>query len=42
LKTGSFRIDIADIDTTFVREEDFVAFTLRVDANIVFGIRRMW
>jgi hypothetical protein len=41
LETGSFSIDIANIDTTFVSEKNFVALSLGVDANVVFGVGGM-
>ena len=34
-------IDITDVDTTFVREENVVALSLGVDADVVLGIRRV-
>jgi hypothetical protein len=33
-----FGVDIADIDTTFVCEEDGVAFAGGVDADIILGV----
>ena len=36
-----FSIDIANFDTTFMREEDDIAFTDRVDANVELGVGRM-
>jgi len=32
---------ITDIDTTLVSEEDIIALTGRVDANVEFSVRRM-
>jgi hypothetical protein len=40
-KLHSLGVDISDFDTTFVSEEDPVAFTGRVDADIVFGFLGM-
>jgi len=37
----SFSIDIADVYTTFVREEDRVAFASRVNANVVLRVGRV-
>lgn len=36
-----FCVYIANIDTSFVGEEDGVAFTGRVDTDVVFGVGRM-
>jgi hypothetical protein len=36
-----FSIDIADVHTTFVGEEDRVAFACGVDADVVFGVGRV-
>lgn len=41
LEAESLCIDIANIDTTLVSEEDIVTFTVRVDADVELGIRRM-
>ena len=38
MKTGCFGIDIADIDTTLMGEEDLITLALGVDADIVFGV----
>lgn len=38
IEDESFGIHITDVDTTLVREEDAVTFTLRGDANIIFGV----
>jgi hypothetical protein len=40
-KNESFGIDIADIDTSFMSEEDRITFASRIDADIVFGMWRM-
>jgi hypothetical protein len=37
-----FGVDVADVDTAFVGEEDGVAFALGVDADVVFGVGGMW
>ena len=37
-----FRIDISDINTSFVREENAVALALGVDADVIFGVRGVW
>lgn len=34
-------IDISDLDTTFVREQDPITFTRRVDTDVVLGLLRM-
>ena len=34
-------VDISDLDTTFVREQDPVTFTRRVDTDVVFGLLRV-
>ena len=34
-------VNVADVDTTFVREEDIVALAGRVDADIVLGVGRV-
>ena len=34
-----FSIDIANVDTTFVREKDSVSFTLGGDTDVEFGVR---
>ena len=34
-------IDVADVDTAFVCEQDVIALTLGVDADIVLRVRRM-
>jgi hypothetical protein len=39
--SGSLGIDIADIDTSFMGEQNLIAFTLRVDADIVLGVAGM-
>jgi hypothetical protein len=39
IKNESFGVDVADIDTTLVCEEDGVAFTRGCDTNIIFGVR---
>jgi hypothetical protein len=38
LESGCLSIDITDIDTTFMREEDFVTLALGVYANIILGV----
>ena len=40
-KTEGFSIDITDVDTTFVGEEDVVALACRVNADVVFGVGRV-
>lgn len=37
----SLGVYITDVDTTLVSEEDIVAFSSRVDANIEFGVGRV-
>jgi hypothetical protein len=37
----SLGVDITNVNTTFVCEQDNIALTLRVDANVVLGIRGM-
>lgn len=34
-----FGVDVADVDSAFVREEDLVAVAVGVDADVVFGVR---
>jgi hypothetical protein len=41
VKLESFSIDIADVHTTFVREEDRIAFSSRVNADVVLRVRRV-
>ncbi len=42
LQDESLSINIADVYTTFVGEKDVVALACRVNADIVFGVRRVW
>ena len=37
-----FRIDISDINTSFVREQNAVALALGVDADVIFCVRGVW
>jgi len=37
----SFGVDVADVDATFVCEEDRVAFALGVNTDIILGVGRM-
>ena len=41
LELEGLRVDITNVDTTFVGEEDVGALTSGVDADVVFGIRRV-
>lgn len=41
-ESESFGIDVADIDAALMREEDFVAVTVRVDAYVEFCVGRVW
>ena len=41
LKGKRLRIDVADVDTAFVCEQDVITLTLGVDADIVLRVRRM-
>jgi hypothetical protein len=40
-KLHGLGVDISDIDTSLVGEEDLVSVPHRVDANVVFGVLRM-
>lgn len=37
-----FGVDVADVDTTFMGEQDGVAFTSRCNADIVLSVGRVW
>jgi hypothetical protein len=39
IELEGFGVDIADIDTTFVCEQDGVTFTCGVDADVILGVR---
>ena len=39
VENQGLRVDIADVDTALVGEQDGVALTLRVDANVELGVR---
>lgn len=41
VENESLGIDITNINTTLVGEEDAVTLALRVDANVIFGVGRM-
>jgi hypothetical protein len=41
IKPKGFGIDVANIDTTFMGEENRIALTVRVDADVELGICRM-
>lgn len=38
IKPKGFSIDITDVDTTLVSEEDRIALTVGVDAHVEFGV----
>jgi hypothetical protein len=40
-QTESLGVNIANVNATFVREEDLVAFALRVDTDVVFSVGRV-
>ena len=41
IENESLCIDIANIDTTLVSEENAIAFTRRRDADVIFGVGRV-
>lgn len=41
LENESLGIDVTNVNTTLVREEDAITLALRVDADIVFGVGRV-
>ena len=41
IEDKGFSVDVTDINTTFVRKKNRISFTLGVDTDVVFGVRRM-
>ena len=41
LESQCLCVDVANVDTTLMGEEDVVAITVRIDADVVLGVGRM-